>query len=283
MARALWRNTSQDVLRLQILLLGASPCAAGLAGPDDAGSNAEVQYPDAGGTFTMLAKRHIAKGEEVTVCRDLTTISGCSRAQQSPLPAARLWRRTSDEGCRTAGTRQQARGPCSCSCCRLTNTALLLGPSVLTHPVAQVTNNYGTGYLHRPDMAMLVYGFVPGREPPVMSTCDLPDGFGDVRHPQQAYPVTPTLEPDYGEWVQAAVWSGLRHVPAALLRCCAAQHGVQVGLQRPATCVEPAVLQLRRDAECTVQRCCGSQERVMTGSYIKSKSRWARISTIDLR
>lgn len=41
--------------------------AAGLAGPDDAGSNAEVQYPDAGGTFTMLAKRHIRKGEEVTL------------------------------------------------------------------------------------------------------------------------------------------------------------------------------------------------------------------------
>jgi hypothetical protein len=70
---------------------------------------------------------------------------------------------------------------------------------VPAHPVAQVTNNYGSGYLHRPDMAMLVYSFVPGREPPVMSTCDLPHGFGGVRNPQQAYPVTPALEPDYGE------------------------------------------------------------------------------------
>ena len=100
----------QDALRLQILPSGALPCAAGLAGPDDAGSNAEVQYPDAGGTFTMPAKRHIAKGEEVTVCRDLTIISSCSRTQQSLLPAAQPWRRTSDEwlqdsGHEAAGTR----------------------------------------------------------------------------------------------------------------------------------------------------------------------------------
>ena len=44
-----------------------TPTAAGLAGPDDVGSNAEVQYPDAGGTFTMLAKRRIRRGEEVNI------------------------------------------------------------------------------------------------------------------------------------------------------------------------------------------------------------------------
>jgi hypothetical protein len=99
---------------------------------------------------------------------------------------------------------------------------------VLVHPVAQVTNNYGSGYLHRPDMAMLVYGFVPGREPPVMSTCDLPEGFGDVRHPQQAYPVTPTLEPDYGEGLRVHVGA----CSAAALRCSNA--GCTVFLRQPA-------------------------------------------------
>ena len=47
---------------------------------------------------------------------------------------------------------------------------------------AQVTNDYGAGYLHRPDLALLVYGFVPLREPPIMSACDLPHGFGEARH-----------------------------------------------------------------------------------------------------
>lgn len=45
----------------------------------------------------------------------------------------------------------------------------------------QVTNDYGEGYLHRPDLALLVYGFVPLREPPIMSSCDLPQGFGEAR------------------------------------------------------------------------------------------------------
>lgn len=48
--------------------------------------------------------------------------------------------------------------------------------------VTQVTNDYGAGYLHRPDLALLVYGFVPLREPPIMSSCDLPQGFGEARH-----------------------------------------------------------------------------------------------------
>lgn len=61
-----------------------------------------------------------------------------------------------------------------------------------------MTNNYGHNYLHRPDMSLLVYGFVPFREPPVMSTVDLPAGFGSVTHPQIGYPPTPVLEPDYG-------------------------------------------------------------------------------------
>lgn len=91
-----------------------------------------------------------------------------------------------------------------------------------------MTNNYGSGYLHRPDMAMLVYGFVPGREPPVLSTCDLPDGFGDVRHPQQAYPVTPTLEPDYGESPSLH----MEPCSAAALQCNAA--GCRAFMRQPA-------------------------------------------------
>jgi len=62
----------------------------------------------------------------------------------------------------------------------------------------EVTNNYGNDYLHRPDMTLLVYGFVPLRDPPIMSTCDLPTGFGDVLHPQLGYPQTPRHDPDYG-------------------------------------------------------------------------------------
>lgn len=54
-------------------------CAAGLAGPNDAGSNAEVQYPDGDGTFTMLAKRRIRKGEEVSIRCEATPSAGMGR------------------------------------------------------------------------------------------------------------------------------------------------------------------------------------------------------------
>ncbi len=53
--------------------------AAGLAGPDDAGSNAEVQYPDGDGTFTMLAKRRIRKGEEVSIRCETAPSAGMGR------------------------------------------------------------------------------------------------------------------------------------------------------------------------------------------------------------
>ncbi len=43
------------------------------------------------------------------------------------------------------------------------------------------------------------YGFVPTREPPILSAVDLPEGFGDVQHPLQAFPRTPVVEPGYGE------------------------------------------------------------------------------------
>lgn len=57
--------------------------ATGLAGQDDEGSNAEVQFPDAEGTFTMLAKRHIAKGEEVrSFARSVTNLL-CRRIHHS--------------------------------------------------------------------------------------------------------------------------------------------------------------------------------------------------------
>ena len=132
--------------------------------------------------------------------------------------------------------------------------------SVLTRPVAQVTNNYGSGYLHRPDMAMLVYGFVPGREPPVMSTCDLPHGFGGVRHPQQAYPVTPTPEPDYGECIQARVRLEsvlvARSCSAAAPRCstkwCEA-HFAAASQSRAESAVLQQYCSLQHDPGCTTQ------------------------------
>lgn len=64
---------------------------------------------------------------------------------------------------------------------------------------AQVTNTYSHSYVHRPDLALLSYGFVPTREPPILSAVDLPDGFGEVQHPLQSFPETPVNEPGYGE------------------------------------------------------------------------------------
>lgn len=62
--------------------------ATGLAGPDDEGSNAEVQFPDHFGTFTMLAKRHIRKGEEVNVLLKQWQQLPCIKCSARPCQAA---------------------------------------------------------------------------------------------------------------------------------------------------------------------------------------------------
>eukprot|EP00208_Stichococcus_sp_RCC1054_P008407 CAMPEP_0206151374 /NCGR_PEP_ID=MMETSP1473-20131121/38788_1 /ASSEMBLY_ACC=CAM_ASM_001109 /TAXON_ID=1461547 /ORGANISM="Stichococcus sp, Strain RCC1054" /LENGTH=464 /DNA_ID=CAMNT_0053548919 /DNA_START=346 /DNA_END=1740 /DNA_ORIENTATION=+ len=64
----------------------------------------------------------------------------------------------------------------------------------------EVTTNYGQQHLHRPDLALLGYGFVPVREPPLLSSIDLPPGFADGLSPPHGAPSSPTLDPDYGIW-----------------------------------------------------------------------------------
>lgn len=64
----------------------------------------------------------------------------------------------------------------------------------------EVTNTYSHDYVHRPDMALLSYGFVPNRQPPILSAIDLPEGFGDVEHPVAHLVRTPAVEPGYGNW-----------------------------------------------------------------------------------
>ncbi len=82
---------------------------------------------------------------------------------------------------------------------------MTMSRGIMRFTLPQVTIDYGHAYLHRPDMALLSYGFVPRRDPPLLSTVDLPSGFGDVRHPREAsYPATPTHDPDYGVTARSA-------------------------------------------------------------------------------
>lgn len=44
---------------------------------------------------------------------------------------------------------------------------------------AQVTHDYQPRVIHRPDIALSIYGFVPRREPPILCAIDLPHFHSD--------------------------------------------------------------------------------------------------------
>lgn len=60
--------------------------------------------------------------------------------------------------------------------------------SALTHPTEQeLTFNYRSNNLHRPDGALLGYGFVPDSLAPLLCSIDLPPGFNGAAQTDPAY------------------------------------------------------------------------------------------------
>jgi len=84
----------------------------------------------------------------------------------------------------------------------------------------EVTVAYSEGELHRPDQALFSFGFVPPRHPPLLSSVDLPAGFGGVEEPPTSYPQTPIQDPDYdnpqGQFTTAAELERLRSILSKL-------------------------------------------------------------------
>ena len=77
------------------------------------------------------------------------------------------------EESRTSRHHRQASCPNGKPACKM-----IARPKPLCASYMQVTTNYGPSYLHRPDLALLVYGFVPPRDPPIMSSVSVPRPVG---------------------------------------------------------------------------------------------------------